>query len=78
MPANVLKKLAQKSIPDCVNPEDTIPLNDLHDVFATAEVDGLIAGLSKEQESWKLQQTNAVLFILDTLRFSIFETTDFG
>ena len=51
MPANVLKKLAQKSIPDCVNPEDTIPLNDLHDVFATAEVDGLIAGLSKELES---------------------------
>ena len=51
MHANVLNKLAKKSIPNGVNHEDTIPLSDQDDAFATAELDGLIAELMSEQKS---------------------------
>ena len=52
---NVPKQIKQKEFPDCIDPADTITLQDLDDDFAAAEVDSMIADLLK----WNLESWNA-------------------
>ena len=42
---NVLKQIKQKDVPDFIDSEDTITLQDLDDDFAAAEVEDLISEL---------------------------------
>ena len=44
---NVLRQINQKELPDFIDSADTITLQDLDDDFTAAEVDSMIAELSK-------------------------------
>ena len=49
----MLKQINQKDIPDFIDPEDTITLQDLDDDFAAADLENLISELSTPDfESW--------------------------
>ena len=52
---DVLKRISQKDVPDFIDSADTIPLKDLDDDFAAAEVDSLLSELS----SWGCESWNA-------------------
>lgn len=50
---NVLRQINQKQLPDFTDSADTITLQDLDEDFTAAEVDSMIAELSKwDFESW--------------------------
>ena len=53
---NVLRQINQKELPDFIDSADTITLQDLDDDFTAAEVDSMIAELSK----WDFESWNAV------------------